>query len=191
MRRHPDPRLVATLAALLLTSIAVGCGGGSSESSDASSGNAAAGGGAADGAPGPEGQAEIRACLEEQGVELPSPPQGGERQPPGDGGAPPGGSDSDLRAALEECGVDPAQGPGGPAGSGGRGGAPFGETIEAFAACVRENGFDLPDPNTSGDGPVFDPEQVDQEDPAFKKASRKCQDELRPDAPGATDPGGG
>jgi hypothetical protein len=103
----------------------------------------------------------------------------GDRRPPG--GGPPGGNDSDFRAALDECGIDPSQRPGRSGGPGG--GAPMGESIEDFVACVRENGYDLPDPNTSGDGPVFDPEQVDQDDPAFQEASRQCRHELRPDRP--------
>jgi hypothetical protein len=173
--RRQNPRLVAALVALLLASIAVGCGGGSSESSDSSdasaSGSTSARGGAVEGRQGPKGQAELRECLEEQGFD-------GEGGPPG--GGPPGGNDPDFREALEKCGVDPSQRPGGP---GGRGGAPMRESIEGFVACVRENGYDLPDPNTTGDGPVFDPQQVDQNDPAFQEASKKCQDELRPDGP--------
>ena len=46
-------------------------------------------------------------------------------------------------------------------------------------SCVRRNGYDLPDPNLSGDGPVFDSGEVDQNDADFQKASQKCQGRLR------------
>jgi len=55
-----------------------------------------------------------------------------------------------------------------------------------FAACVRENGYDMPDPEFSGTpgqggggGPFGD---IDREDPAFQAAAEACQDVL---------PGGG
>ena len=54
--------------------------------------------------------------------------------------------------------------------------------MNAYVACVRENGFDLPDPDFSGDGPIFDPDQVDQTDETFQAASAKCQSTLRPSA---------
>jgi hypothetical protein len=53
---------------------------------------------------------------------------------------------------------------------------------------VRRNGFALPAPNTSGRGPVFDPTKVNQRDPAFVKASAKCQQLLG--APGGGPPPG-
>jgi hypothetical protein len=46
----------------------------------------------------------------------------------------------------------------------------------AFSACMRENGFDVPDP--SGDGSLKVP-AIDDMD-AFTKASEACQDKLGP-----------
>lgn len=124
--------------------------------------------------------------------------------PPGDdsAGPPPGGSrgsggpaagffgrdlsDAErkrLEAALEACGGrfggergGPGMpGRGGAAGGQGSAGAPSAAALERFVACVRRNGYDLPDANTSGHGPVFDGEAVDRDDPAFVSASRTCQ----------------
>ncbi len=49
-----------------------------------------------------------------------------------------------------------------------------------FAACMRDNGFDMPDPDFSGlalrgDGPFG---EVDLEDPAFESALEQCDDIL-------------
>jgi hypothetical protein len=142
---------LATGLVMLIPALVVGCGGGSSDSDSTQQ------------RPGSGQQAELRECLERNGAELPSPPEGGDP--------------SEFRDALEKCGVDPSEQPGRP---GGRGGPPMGESLDDFVACVRKKGYDLPDPNTSGDGPVFDPSEVDQGDPNFKKASQACQDELRP-----------
>lgn len=119
------------------------------------------------------------------------PPQGS--GPPADGGGP-GGQTSDadrqkMQDALKACGV---QMPDRADGQGGEGfqrpdtsSADYQKRVNAYVACVRQNGFDLPDPDFSGDGPIFDPDQVDQTDKTFQAASAKCQDELRPPA-GAT-----
>ena len=185
MSKFRNSTLAAALVMLLATLVA-GCGGGSSDSEST----------AADRdthitqqRPGSEQQAELRECLERNGADLPSPPEGGQGGPPeggmppiggGQGGPPGGGDPSEFRDALEKCGVDPDELPDRPGGSGG---PPMGDSLDDFVACVRENGYDLPEPNTSGDGPVFDPSEVDQDDPDFKKASQACQDELRPSAP--------
>lgn len=50
--------------------------------------------------------------------------------------------------------------------------------VSPCLSCVRENGYDLPEPNLSGEGPVFDESEVDQEDPKFKEASEACQSKL-------------
>jgi hypothetical protein len=111
-----------------------------------------------------------------------TPPQGG--SPPGPGGA--FGRDltdaerKRMQAAFTACGArgmmgGPGQGrPGGAAD-----GAPSAATLKRYVACVRRNGYDLPDPNTSGSGSVFDPGEVDRDDPAFVKASSACERLLR------------
>ena len=65
------------------------------------------------------------------------------------------------------------------------------DQLLAFAACVRENGYDMPDPDFSGTpgqggggGPFG---AIDRTDPAFQAASEACQDVL----PGVGPGGGG
>ncbi|MGX6446822.1 hypothetical protein ACVU7I_01950, partial [Patulibacter sp. S7RM1-6] len=107
---------------------------------------------------------------------------------PGGGGGMPGGDDlsaaerKKLQAALKACGGDRAGGQR----AGGRGGRTpnvkdpsYQKAIRAYVACVRKKGFDLPDPDFSGKGPVFDSDEVDQTDATFRKASAACQSTLR------------
>ncbi len=57
-----------------------------------------------------------------------------------------------------------------------------GDTLVEFAACMRENGYDMPDPDLSnfgsrgsgGGGPFGG--QIDPEDPDFVSAMEKCED---------------
>lgn len=185
------------LGALILA----GCGGssgGSSSGSGSTTTTSSAGGSVTF-----EISDEARACLKAKGVELPGvkvsqggPPQGEEgfRPPPGGelpesgespGGAPsagaggPGGEQfEETQKAFEECGVDMPQ----MQGPGGRKAAPvksavFRKQVREYAACVRKNGYELAEPNFSGDGPVF--KESESESAAFKRASAKCQSLLR------------
>ena len=66
---------------------------------------------------------------------------------------------------------------------------------------MRENGVNVPKPNTSGNGPVFDTRGLNTQSAAFRTAQSKCRGDLPgafggaagggppPGAPGA--PGGG
>jgi hypothetical protein len=52
------------------------------------------------------------------------------------------------------------------------------DELLAFAVCMRENGYDMPDPDFSGEGhsgagPFGD--AVDTDDPAFQDAADSCQ----------------
>src|SRR5881275_1768859 len=170
-------RFAPVLALVALLAFA-GCGSSDGSSESSSAGSAAAAGG---GPPGFELSAEQQSCLKEQGVEAPAAPQGGEGGPPAgfEGGAPPEGGGSDFQQAMEKCGVEIPEG--GPGGEGGPPGSPgFKKQIKEYAACVRENGYDLPEPNLSGKGPVFDSSEVDREDPKFEAANEKCQSRLTP-----------
>ena len=145
---------------------------------------------------------EARACLKEKGVELPEikggeggPPSGGEMpqggeapegmaeggEPPqgGEGGPPAGGFGGEgsekMSKAFEECGVEMPEFKGGPGGEGApnTNTAAFRKQVKEYVACVRENGYELAEPNLSGEGPVFAKEE--SESAAFKKASAQCQ----------------
>jgi len=191
--RHAAKRWTLALALLAIGAmILAGCGGSSGGSSAASTTTASAGGSTGEGAAGPEGMEisdEAKACLKEKGVEMPE-FKGGEggRPPMGEGGEPPeggppgeGGQGGEgfekMQKAFQECGVEMGEFKGGPSG-----GAPdmnsaaFRKQIKEYAACVRENGYELAEPDFSGEGPVF--AKSESESAAFKKASAKCQDLL-------------
>ncbi len=178
LRRRPIGALVAAGA------IAVGlsaCGGGSSSnaSNDNTSTTANAGPG------GLQLTDDQRSCVEGKGVTIPRPGSGG--QPPS-GGPPAGGANGQdfqtLQQAFKDCGVSI---PNGPQGGGNFDPSAMRKQISQYAACVRQNGYDLPSPNTSGNGPVFDSSKVNQNDPKFKAASAKCQN-LLPSAPQGAPP---
>jgi hypothetical protein len=141
---------------------------------------------------------EDRQCLKEKGVELPEfksgegpqrfqqgeMPEGAE--PPTGGampeGGPPGMAMSEQnKEAFEECGVEVPEfkmGPGGTQAGGGPmvNSAAFRKQVKEYVACVRENGYELAEPDFSGEGPIF--EKSESESEAFKQASEKCQDLL-------------
>ena len=52
------------------------------------------------------------------------------------------------------------------------------DTFLEFATCMRDNGYDMPDPDFSGDGfgGLFEMgENIDPNDPAFQAAMAQCQ----------------
>jgi hypothetical protein len=57
-------------------------------------------------------------------------------------------------------------------------------------ACVRRNGFALPNPNLSGNGPVFSSSQVSPTNPKFLAASRPCASLLQFQPNGGAPPSG-
>ena len=50
--------------------------------------------------------------------------------------------------------------------------------LTKFAACMRENGVNVPAPNTSGNGPVFDTKGIDTSSSQFRAAESKCRSDL-------------
>lgn len=157
------------------------CGGGSSSSASNNSSSTTANAGPG----GLQLTADQRSCVEGKDVTIPSPGAGG--QPPS-GGPPAAGANGqdfqNLQQALKDCGVSL---PNGPQGGGNFDPSAVREQISQYVACVRQNGYDLPNPNTSGNGPVFDSSKVNQNDPKFKAASAKCQN-LLPSTPQGAPP---
>jgi hypothetical protein len=161
------------LAVLPIACVALAACGSASKSSTSSTTTAAAG----------DRRAQFAACMKKQGFNLPQRPPGG--RPGGAPGGVPGfgfggggnAGDPKFQAALRKCGANFS----------GRRRAisPAMKTaLPKFVACVRKNGYNLPDANTSGNGPVFDPSKVNQTDPKFQAAARKCQSLLpRPTGP--------
>jgi hypothetical protein len=179
--------LVVLLAGLLLAA----CGG----SSKSSSSTAAATSAAASNTPAAAGSrfGALRSCLQKNGITLPNRTPGGSAAPgagsgvPGTGGAfvpgsgpqlPKGVTRAQLQAAVKKCGGKGFGRFGGPNGRGGRG--RFAARYTKFATCMRNNGVNLPAPNTTGNGPIFNTKGIDTTSAAFKTADAKCIKELAP-----------
>jgi hypothetical protein len=54
----------------------------------------------------------------------------------------------------------------------------FHATLTRFAACLRQNGINVGEPNTSGKGPIFDTKGINTGSPQFKAATAKCRSTL-------------
>jgi hypothetical protein len=178
-RRKPAAAvLVLVLAALLLAA----CGGSSSTTSSSTVPSASTsttpGGGA--GAGGGRFSA-LRECLQKQGITLPR------RSPgtPGTGGLlgsgsgqgptlPSGVSRAQFEAATKKCG-----GANFARGGRARNNPARTSALTAFAACMRTNGVNLPAPNTSGKGPVFNTSGLNTNSAQFKGAQAKCASALQ------------
>ena len=182
-RRKPEVA-AATVLVLLLACLGLAACGGSSSSSSSSTAAAATSTSTGTGAKGPNAGrfAAMRECLQKNGVTLPAfkPGQHGQPQARGPfGGAtgrqlPKGVNKAKYEAAVKKCG-------GGNFAS--RGGTRFKSpafktALAKFATCMRENGVNVPAPNTSGSGPVFDTKGIDTSSAQFKAAEAKCQSDL-------------
>ncbi len=206
------PRGALVALAVLVLGVLIGACGSASSTSTGSAGatssttaSAAAGGGAANG-PNSARRAALTACLKQHGVTLPS-------RPPGAGGGASGGgsgtgttgtgtngtgttprrgffggggfaANPKLRAALQACGARFGFGAGG-----GRFRGRLSHTaITKYVTCVRQHGYNLPNPNFSGKGPIF-PANI-QSSKKFQAASRACQSLLVPTRPPGGSSGG-
>jgi hypothetical protein len=178
-RRRRSLPLGVALALALGALVLAGCGGGSSSSSSESSSTTSAGTEASGGKEGPPAGFDIseeqRSCLKEKGVELPEFKGGiGGAPPQGEGFEPPEGGTQGTPKTFEECGVELGEfkGPGGKGGPD-MNSTSFKKQVKEYVACVRENGYELAEPDFSGEGPIFD--KAESESSAFKKASASCQ----------------
>jgi hypothetical protein len=54
----------------------------------------------------------------------------------------------------------------------------FNQALAKFAECLRQNGVNVPVPNTSGKGPVFSTKGLNTASPQFKAATMKCRGAL-------------
>ena len=195
---------IAALALIIGALVLAGCGGSSGGSTAESSTTASSSGSETSTGEGKGGgmfniSEEAKACLKEKGVELPEfkggeggppgaegempepgeKPEGGEMPEGGEGG-PPGGfggeQSEEQKKAFEECGVETPEFKGGAGGKPNTNSAAFKKQVNEYVACVRENGYELGEPNFSGEGPVF--EKAESESAEFKKASAQCQELL-------------
>ena len=185
-----------TVVVLALGGLIAACGSASSSSTTTTSASAAAGGGT-----NASRRAALVACLKQHGVTLPARPPGSGAPPAasgggtgttgtgttprrgfffGGGGGP--AANPKFRAALQACGAK----------FGFRGGQGFRRrlshaAITKYVTCVRQHGYNLPNPNFSGKGPIF-PANI-QSNKKFQTASRACQSLLIPPRPSGS--GGG
>jgi hypothetical protein len=127
--------------------------------------------------------------MSKNGITLPQRTPGQRRQPGGAGGflgggggaaggpsLPKGVTRAQYEAALKKCGGGNFAGRGG----GARFKSPaFQAALVKFASCMRENGVNIPAPNTSGTGPVFSSKGLNTSSPKFQAAEVKCRGVLR------------
>ena len=190
-RRNPTGagKAAAVVAVLLLSCLGLAaCGSSGSTTTTTASANAAAatgssaGRGTAPSAPsGPTGPrfghvGALRECLQKNGVTLPKPTPG---QRPRHGflggptGLPNGVTRGQMEAALKKCGglfgggLRRFDNPG------------YRQALVKFATCMRENGVNVPEPNTSGNGPVFNTRGLEPNSAKFRAAEAKCRAALR------------
>jgi hypothetical protein len=190
-RNNRSKPAAAALSVLLLSLVLGACGGSSSASTQASASATAATAGA--GAPGQFSArfAAVRECLAKNGITLPKRTPGQPRPLGGILGAnrqlPKGVTRAQYEAALHKCGLNRV----GPAAGRDRLANPaYKLALANFAACMRQNGEQLPAPNTSGTGPIFSTTGLNTSSPKFQAAETKCASMLRSgSAPG--NPGSG
>jgi hypothetical protein len=182
--RRARLRALAALCALGACVALAACGSsGSSTSASTTTGTGASGSNAG----GSSRFTALRSCLQKQGITLPAPPSGGTGGPGGPGGpgggrglqAPEGVSQAKFQEALKKCGGNFR----------GRGSANLNSAtaraaLTTYAACMRSNGVNVPAPNTSGNGPIFNTTGINTSSTQFKTAQSKCQSDLKGVFPG-------
>jgi hypothetical protein len=176
-------RLATAALMLVLASLALAACGSSSKSSSSSSTSASASTPTAPATKaGLAGRfAQVRECLKKNGAALPTFKPGSGLQ------LPPGVTRAQYEAALKKCG-------------GLRGGRGLGakslnnprlkQAFVALAACMREHGVKIGEPNLSGKGPVFSTSGINTSSAQFKTAQATCTAKLRALAPGLVGGGG-
>jgi hypothetical protein len=130
-------------------------------------------------------------CMRENGVDVPDPEvdeNGRVRVQIQGRRAADGVQDETFRNAQEACGTP--FGSNGPPQLSEEQRAEMQETLLEFAACMREHGVDMPDPDFSGGGGRFGfgSANIDPQSPTFQKAQEACQDIIG-DAFGGRGPG--
>src|SRR5438105_12349741 len=105
--------------------------------------------------------AALRACLQRNGIEPPKAQSGSQ--------LPPGVSRERYEAVLRRCGASS---------SGSSSAAALTpalkQALASFAQCMRAHGVNHPEPNTSGNGPIFETRGLDTTSPAYKAARAAC-----------------
>ena len=186
-------RSALLVAALAL--VAAACGGGGDDGLGVASLVGDGGTNVSDSAAGPEdavedvdpeeGMLALTQCLRDEGVDIDDPTVDSEGNPqlsrPSFGE---GGPDAGFREAMNAC---QSEIEGVTLGGNRPDLTEIQDELLEFAACMRDNGYDMPDPDLSGigqpgqggpggGGGVFGP--IDPDDPAFETALESCEDIL-------------
>ncbi|MEA2209281.1 MAG: hypothetical protein QOF54_1758 [Solirubrobacteraceae bacterium] len=189
-RRRLRVRALVLLCVLGACVALAACGSsGSSTSASTTIGTSTSGGKAASGS---SRFTALRSCLQKQGITLPAPPSGATGAPGGGGGPggpgggrglqpPEGVSQAKFQEALKKCGAGNRPG-GGTAAN--LNSATARAALDTYAACMRTNGINVPAPNTSGSGPIFNTNGINTSSTQFKTAQSKCQSDLKGVFPG-------
>jgi hypothetical protein len=190
---HSSRPAIAALVIVLASLALAACGSSTSTSSTTTASASAntSSTGTTKGAPGAGAGrfAALRECLQKNGITLPKPTPG-KRPAPGAGGflgggrsgsapkLPAGVTRAKYEATVKKCG--------GFARGGFAGGtrAHFNspaikQALAKFAACLRTNGIDVPEANTSGKGPIFSTKGLNTASAKFKMADAKCRSDLQ------------
>ncbi|MFJ2931278.1 hypothetical protein ACIO8G_00760 [Streptomyces sp. NPDC087219] len=160
----------ATSLAAALTLLATACSG--SDSDSAGSGSGKDGGSVSDEGKKADQAFEHRKCLREQGLDVPEPKPGEQGVGLTIGGD--GMSKEKMEKAFKAC-QDKA------------GGAGFGkeptqadkDKALAYAKCMRQNGFNMPDPKFDGGAQAAMPIPQGAEKQKFDKAAKACESVAR------------
>jgi hypothetical protein len=184
-RRKRNPMAAAVLLLVLAGSLLAACGSSSNSATTTASTSASATKSTPGKAPAfADRFAAIRECLKKEGITLPTGKPG---QRPGAGGFPGGGSAAlpagvsraKLEAALKKCGGNFLHRRGSFVGGTSRFSSPEGKkALAKFAACLRENGVKVGEPDTSGKGPIFNTTGINVKSAQFKAAEAKCRSDL-------------
>lgn len=126
----------------------------------------------------------IRECLQKNGVTLPQrtpgsgAPGGGFQGAGGGPTLPKGVTRSQFEAAMKKCGGGNFGARVGRNGRAGLNSPVFQAALTKYAECLRQNGIDIPAPNTSGKGPIFNTKGIDTSSAKFRSATMKCRANL-------------
>ncbi len=123
--------------------------------------------------------AAVRTCLSKKGITIPQGATGGL------GGAqlPKGMTRAQFVEALQSCGTGFNNSRLGKQGKGKGFHNPFNNprfhtVLARFSACLRQQGINVGEPNTSGKGPIFNTKGINTGSPQFKAATAKCRGTL-------------
>jgi hypothetical protein len=182
-------RLATAALMLVLASLALAACGSSSKSSSSSSTSASASTPTAPATKaGLAGRfAQVRECLKKNGAAPPAFKPGSGLQ------LPQGVTRAQYEAALKKCGgLRGGRGLGAGAGVGAKSlnNPRLKQAFVALAACMREHGVKIGEPNLSGKGPIFNTSAINTSSAQFKTARTTCTAKLRALAPGLAGGGG-